>query len=297
MKRFLIPEIEASALSVTGPVREDNQDAILLPSDSLPALPGRLYAVADGMGGYAHGGVASTLTLETLHTTLRAVAGDAPTKAMRQGVEAANLDVFKTAQSLGAGRMGSTITAAYVVSDTLHLAHVGDSRAYLIRNNKAACLTNDHTVVGDMVRARLISPEKVHTHAQRSILTKAVGLGMFIQPDISQMKLQAGDRLVLCCDGVWSVLQDNDFARLSGENLTPQALSEALIGLSIERATDDNCSVVVAQLHGFTEMSTPAELAPERRNGHGLAGWVHKIINRNGGAANSFTSHSPEASR
>src|SRR5258707_8714271 len=104
--------------------------------------------------------------------------------------------------------MGTTLTAAYVYGDVLYLAHVGDSRAYLIRDGRSICLTSDHTTVGDMVRSNLISSDKIRTHAQRSILTKSVGTALFVQPDIIQQRLREGDRLVLCSDGVWSVIED-----------------------------------------------------------------------------------------
>ena len=144
-----------------------------------------LYALADGMGGYAHGGVASSLALETFIRSSTARPGP-PLKDLRRSMESANLSVYQAAQRLGAGRMGTTLTALHLLGDTLHLAHVGDSRAYLIRAGRAICLTNDHTTVGDLVRMKVISPDKVRTHAQRSILSKAVGLGLFIQPDMTQ---------------------------------------------------------------------------------------------------------------
>ena len=169
------------------------------------------------MGGYAHGGVASLLALESFSDTLASQNGASISKALQRGVEAANLKVYQKAQQLGAGRMGTTLTAAYVLGDMLHLAHVGDSRAYLIRDGRATCLTADHTAVGDMVRAKILSPDKIRTHAQRSVLNKAIGIGLFVQPDIIQQKLREDDRLVLCSDGVWSVIEDDDFARVAAE--------------------------------------------------------------------------------
>ena len=104
-------------------------------------------------------------------------AGAAPGQdSLRQGVENANFEVFKTSQQLDAGRMGTTLTAGFIDGSTLFLAHVGDSRAYLVRGRQAACLTNDHTTVGDLVRARVIGPDKVRTHPHRSVLTRSVGL-------------------------------------------------------------------------------------------------------------------------
>jgi protein phosphatase len=216
-----IPEIESGGLSVVGPVREDNQDSILLPVNGQE--DGHLLAVADGMGGYAHGGLASLLALETFSEVLASQNGSSVSRTLQRGVEASNLMVYQRAQQLGVGRMGTTLTAAYVLGDMLYLTHVGDSRAYLIRDGRAACLTADHTVVGEMVRAKMISPDKIRTHAQRSILNKAIGIGLFVQPDIIQKKLRVDDRLVLCSDGVWSVIDDDDFARVAAKDVHPPA--------------------------------------------------------------------------
>lgn len=277
MKKFL-PEIESSGFSVIGPVREDNQDAIFLPDDSLPEIAGSLFAVADGMGGYAHGGMASHLALETLFATLYENLNDKPEKALRRGVEAANLGIYKAAQSLGAGRMGTTITATYILGNQLHLAHVGDSRAYLIRQGQVSCLTQDHTVVGDMARARLITPEKIRTHAQRSILTRALGMTLFVQPDVEQIKLHNDDRLILCSDGVWSALQEEEIAALAIQNHHVDILGQKLIDLAIEHETDDNCSVVALHIHGFIEVEAPVE---SRKNGHGPTDWLKRLLGRN----------------
>jgi protein phosphatase len=277
LSNSLLPEIESSGLSVIGPVREDNQDAILLPDTSLPEIPGSLYAVADGMGGYAHGGMASHLALETLFSALRESPDAKPEKALRRGVEAANIGIYKVAQHIGAGRMGTTLTAVYITGNLLHLAHVGDSRAYLVRQEKVTCLTTDHTVVGDMVRARLLTPEKVRTHAQRSILTRALGMTLFVQPDVEQLKLQNDDRLILCSDGVWSALQEEEIATLANQNTDVNVLGQKLIDQAIENGTDDNCSAVVLHVHGFIEVEVPVE---SRKNGHGPTHWLRNILGR-----------------
>src|SRR5512136_404428 len=144
------PEIECSGLSHIGSVREDNQDAIRL-SGETPAADRRLFALADGMGGYSHGGIASQVALETFFETFYGDTTPSVPRRMRRSVDAANLSVYQMAQRLGAVRMGTTLTAVTVVGRQLHVAHVGDSRAYLIRDQRAQCLTHDHTRVGDMV--------------------------------------------------------------------------------------------------------------------------------------------------
>ena len=252
--------IESSGLSHIGPVREDNQDSIHLPDGNQPAEAGLLYAVADGMGGYTHGAVASALAIEKLAETLYQGNSRPNPKSLRRGVESANLSIYRTAERLGAGRMGTTLTAAYIFENTMHLVHVGDSRAYLVRDRQATCLTADHTTVGDMVRTRLIPADKVRTHSQRSILTKSVGIGLFVKPDISKHKLQEEDYLILCSDGVWSVIQDEEFAQSVMESKGVDQVSQKLVNLALDRKTDDNASVVaihIRELHPATQITHP----------------------------------------
>jgi protein phosphatase len=122
---------------------------------------------------------------------------------------------------------------------------VGDSRAYLIRDGRSICLTSDHTTVGDMVRSKLIPADKIRTHAQRSILTKSIGTALFVQPDIIQKKLKEGDRLILCSDGVWSVIEDDEFAQVANISSSVDEISRGLIDMALNHETDDNASVVV----------------------------------------------------
>lgn len=250
-----MPEIESGGLSVIGPVREDNQDAIHLSDDEHPVGHGLLFAIADGMGGYAHGGIASMLALESFSSILAGQNGGSITRTLQRGVENANLRVYQKARQLDVGRMGTTLTAAYVTGDMLYLVHVGDSRAYLIRDGRAICLTEDHTAVGDMVRSKLISSDKIRTHAQRSVLTRSVGLDLFVQPDIIQQKLREDDRLILCSDGVWSVIEDEEFAQVASETPSVEEISRNLINLALHHHTDDNASVVVFHLRKLIPVS------------------------------------------
>lgn len=246
----MLAEIEHSGLSLTGPVRQDNQDAIRLPdAQALAADRGLLYGLADGMGGYAHGDIAAAVALDTLYQTFGAGEIIMPVrKHLLRSVEAANLQVYQTAQRLGGGRMGTTLTAVALLRQTLLLAHIGDSRAYLVREGRAVCLTNDHTTVGDLVRLKLLTPEKVRGHAQRSILNKALGLALFVQPDLVEVPLQDDDRVILCSDGVWSVIEDEEIARVAVQAPGPDRLSEELVNLALARETDDNCSAIAIHI-------------------------------------------------
>ena len=265
MKKYL-PEIESGGLSVAGPVREDNQDAICFVEDGQSVEHGLLYAIADGMGGYAHGSLASRMALETFYNSLAGHNGNSITRSLERGVAAANLKIYQKSQQLDAGRIGTTLTAAYVLGDMLYIAHVGDSRAYLIRDGQAHCLTEDHTTVGEMVRSKLISAEKLRTHAQRSILTRSVGLDLFVQADISQHKLKEGDRLMLCSDGVWSVIEDEELAQVITASHSMEAASQNLIDLALHYDTDDNASVVLFHLHKLVPVSNESHHPTEHQS-------------------------------
>ncbi len=271
MRKF-IPEIESNGLSITGPIREDNQDAIHLPDDLRPAGHGMLFAIADGMGGYAHGGVASLLAIESFCNLLTSQNGTSILRSLQLGVEAANFSVYQKARQMDAGRMGTTLTAAYVLGDMLYLAHVGDSRAYLIRDGRAMCLTADHTTVGDMVRSKLISADKIRAHAQRSVLTKSIGTDLFVQPDISQHKLKVGDFLILCSDGLWSVIEDDEFANTVNASSSVSEISQNLIDLALAHHTDDNASVVVLSLQKLIPVAVTQEPYPKE-----TLGWFKKL--------------------
>lgn len=273
------PEIESHGFCRVGKVREDNQDAIrfCLPDDTALAQ-GYLYGIADGMGGYSHGRVASSVALEKFFDTFYTSNGASVQQKLRLGVQNANLGVYQAAQNLGVHRMGTTLTAVTLTGRTLSLAHVGDSRAYLIRDGAAICLTNDHTRVGEMVRARLLAPEKVRTHGQRSVLSKCLGMNLFVQPDFSQVPVRDGDIILLCTDGVWAVVEDVEFAQLATSSGDPEELSRKIYELAMQRESDDNLSVVALYLRKLVAAPSAQGQASLR----GLKGLFRRLGRRSG---------------
>ena len=272
--KHVLPDFDYSGLSHVGPVREDNQDAIQFSDRHVAAERGWLCAVADGMGGYAHGNLASTLALQKLFAAFYDEKPLSIERALRRGIESANLGVYKQAQQMRAGRMGTTLTAASVIGHKLYLAHVGDSRAYLIRNEKAFCLTDDHTTVGDLVRMKVLSADKVRTHAQRSVLTKGIGLTLFVKPDITQHPLRSGDSVILCSDGVWSVIEDHEFAELATRTRGAHELSQSLINLALHRQTDDNASAITVHIKSSSSPAT--EYAAHKNIMSPLRDWLSR---------------------
>ena len=245
------PQIEVLGFSHVGKVREENQDSIRLcasPTDPVEAM-GHLYGIADGMGGYANGGRASAMALTTL---FEACYGDAKApvdQRLRQGVQAANTQIMQAVMREGLSPMGTTLTAVHLHGHTLNLVHVGDSRVYLVRDGTTWCLTRDHSRVGELVRMKLLSPEKARTHHQRSILNRCVGLELFVQPDLEAITVQEGDLIILCTDGIWSVLQDEEIGRLAWESGSLEVFSQRIFDLAMERDSDDNLSVIALRFH------------------------------------------------
>lgn len=260
--------IESSGASLVGPIRTENQDAIYLAED-LGRNGAALYAVADGMGGYSHGQLASAMALDALCVTFKTEQGS-PAQRLIRGVEAANFNIYQTTQKMGVGRMGTTLTAVYLEGSHLTVAHVGDSRAYLLREHQVNCLTRDHTVVGDLVRMKVLPPDRVRTHAQRSILTRGVGLAPFVHPDVTLHALEEDDQLILCSDGLWSVIEDEELPEISQQAPGMAALVDRLLALAIERGTDDNISAVGVHIH-----SLAAEAQPEKRSGWQ---WIRSLV-------------------
>jgi serine/threonine protein phosphatase PrpC len=265
------PLFDAGCMSEIGPVREDNQDCVRIPSGEEAAAPVFLCAVADGMGGYEHGGLAAQLAVDTAFEQFYAADGAvrSPQRALEQGMEKANLRVFQAAQRLDVTRMGTTLTAAGIRGRRLWIAHAGDSRAYLMRAGRLRCLTEDHTAVGDLVRMKIISAAKVRSHAQRSILTRAVGLGLFLQPDLFSMGVHEGDRLILCSDGLWSAIEDEEIEEICAQAGSPDELNRELMRLALDHESDDNASVVSVFIHAL-EDDARKEPAP--------GGWLDRVV-------------------
>lgn len=269
-----LPSVVSHGHSHVGKYREENQDSIRIQETENAASHGFLYAIADGMGGYSHGGVASVLALDTFFDTFYAGQAAKSANNLKNAVQNANLAVYQAAHRLGAVRMGTTLSAVNIIGNQLHIAHVGDSRVYLIRDGKATCLTRDHTSVGDMVKMKVLTPDKVRTHEQRSVLNKCIGIQLFVQPDIQRFAIEPDDMLILCSDGVWSVIEDDEFARFAHDMRKPDQLNHLLIDLAMERDSDDNVSSVVVQVHQVTAT------ASEERRGLGLTQFLRDRLSR-----------------
>ena len=142
---------------------------------------------------------------------------------------------------------GCTLVAALVVGETAYLVNVGDSRAYALSGDELRRITVDHSLVEQLIAGGIITPEERYTHPQRNKIYKSLGDDPALQPDTFVQRLQPGMRLLLCCDGVWEMIRDDELARLLTEAPDPQQAAEALVARANENGGEDNISVIVLE--------------------------------------------------
>ena len=228
-----------AAASDVGLLREGNEDAAFAGS--------RLLAVADGMGGHAAGEVASAAVIAALEQLDEegVNAGD-PREALREAVEEANRNLRDmVAAEPDLTGMGTTITAVLTDGDFTWLAHIGDSRAYLMRDGTLRQLTRDHTFVQQLVDEGRIAPDEVRTHPQRSLITRALDGREQVELDLERVDLQPGDRLLLCSDGLSGVVSDASLAEVLHGG-TPDETVRSLVDLALRGGGPDNITCIVA---------------------------------------------------
>ena len=242
-------ELEFAELSDPGKVRGHNEDYIghAFPTSADEARwRGWLFALADGVGGEDRGEVASRTAVETLQSSfLASKTGEPPSTLLQRLVEGANLKVYETAAaaSPGGSSMCTTVVACMLRFDRVSVAHVGDSRCYLIRHGRAAVLTDDHTLVGEQVRMGLLSHEEATKSEQRHLLSRSLGTNMFVNVDLNEHQLLAGDILLLSSDGFHGAFTNDEIAAAVGQFHNLEENARNLISLAREKDGSDNISV------------------------------------------------------
>jgi PPM family protein phosphatase len=234
-----------------GRVRQGNEDSYMVHEP--------LFAVADGMGGHQGGEVASNLALEALGRVAGEPAPDGDTAPrLAEVVRDANRAVLQRASGDPAlSGMGTTLTAVLAGTGTrIHIAHVGDSRAYLLRDGELSQLTRDQTVVQRLVDEGRITAEEAEIHPQRSILTNALGVDQDIEVDEASYELRIGDRLLLCSDGLSGMVPEEQIKRILQEHEDPQAACDALVEAANQAGGQDNITSVV--LDAVDDAEAPA---------------------------------------
>ena len=239
-----------SGASEAGRVRSINQDSYYVGE-----LGGAYLAiVADGMGGHKTGEVASQKAVEVIQRELKS-SKNYPPAALARAVQAANLEVYDYATENPEHQgMGTTLTTLYIDDQVGLVGHVGDSRAYLVRNGTIRQLTFDHSWVAERVRQGILTQDEARVHRLRNVITNALGATPEVKLDVLHFDVQAGDRVVMCSDGV-SMLMSDEQMRDAVESMTPQEATRHLIEESNKRGSPDNVTAVVLEVEKVEERS------------------------------------------
>ncbi len=220
-----------------GLVRQGNEDAYIVQEP--------LFGVADGMGGHSAGDVASGTAVQTIQSGVeRSFPHD--TEALAVLVREANEAIWdRSSQDASLRGMGTTCTLVLIEDEEAHLAHVGDSRAYVWRDGELTQVTRDHTLVDRMVSEGRITVEEAARHPQRSIITRALGVDSSVEVDVQTIQLQEGDRLMICSDGLTSMINSAVISDVLASEPQPQRAVDALIELAKKAGGEDNITVVL----------------------------------------------------
>ncbi|MGH8677391.1 MAG: PP2C family protein-serine/threonine phosphatase [Burkholderiales bacterium] len=229
-------------------MREHNEDLAHLSGD------GRIMIVADGMGGHAAGEVASALAIaaivENLGAVLPSLADDDDGAALRQAIRAAMNGaqewVMTAARSHEAKHgMGCTLILACIRGDTLYTCHVGDVRGYRWRGQEFRALTRDHSVVAELIAAGELSADQARGHPAKNEVLRAIGMPTGFDPDMNTCRLKPGDRVLLCSDGLWEMLCDQELAGIVGGDGSMRQIVTQLVDRANDSGGRDNISVVL----------------------------------------------------
>ncbi len=249
-------KLECAVATDVGKRREKNEDNHLV-NERIG-----LFVVADGMGGHVGGELASRLAVDTIGQVLQQLYDDpemtlqsseeikpGDCKAwLRYAIQVANLKIFEEAvKNPGLRGMGTTTVAILFQDDKIFYANVGDSRIYRIRNKKIEQLSQDHSLVGEQMRAGMIAPEEVRGHRLKNIITRSVGFQAEVEVDIDSRSTKKGDLFILCSDGLSNPLSDKELLTIAENNLLQQ-VCQRYIDIANERGGEDNITVIVLKV-------------------------------------------------
>lgn len=265
-----------------GYVRDHNEDSLII----IPPL----FAVADGMGGHEAGEIASEITVNTL---AELAPSHLDAEGLTAAVEAANYNVMKAPrQGIGRDGMGTTLTAAMLEGERLLIAQAGDSRAYLLHKGHLQQITRDHSLMADLIEAGQITPEEARVHPNRSVITRAIGSDIHMRPDIYELNVDAGDRILLCSDGLSSMISNNAIESIMRRQSDAQHCADELVTAALENGGADNVTVVVADVPGFSEVREKKRAHKSRVFYIGLAIALVAVIFAAGFGGYAFISNS-----
>ncbi|MFO1144270.1 MAG: protein phosphatase 2C domain-containing protein [Amaricoccus sp.] len=222
-----------------GLVRDANEDAILTDPT------GVLWAVVDGMGGHGHGDLAADLVIDAL---ARVPHGDAGRALLGAALGEAHADIQARSEADGLGQIGATVVALMLDHDRAVVGWAGDSRAYLLRAGTLTPITRDHSLVQELVDQAVLTPAQAEGHPQANVVTRAIGVGDAAEPEFAELTVAAGDRLLLCSDGLTRVVPEVEIADRLAAAPDPDSACHALIEATLAQGAPDNVSAVVVAI-------------------------------------------------
>jgi serine/threonine protein phosphatase PrpC len=277
----MVLRLQAASLSDPGKVREQNEDTCFFQTSSTPDGSNGLFIVADGMGGYQAGEVASKLAVDKIREVLNPLF--APTsnqetviltpaagpesgsktrrlpeskqvarinEKLKQAVMQANEVIINYGKTHREAKgLGSTVTFAVVLDTHAFIANVGDSRTYLLRSGQLRPVTKDHSLVARLVDAGHLKPNEVYDHPQRNLITRSLGAGhKEVDVDVFYLTLEPGDMLLLCCDGLWEMIRDEaQITRILSSNVSLESMCQQLINAANDGGGEDNITVLIVR--------------------------------------------------
>jgi len=225
-----------------GKVREINEDSLFVDEDT------GLFIVADGMGGHQAGEVASEMAVKAISLSIKEnLSNNNKILSMiKDSISRANNEIFnKSIKNPQLNGMGTTVVIGLLNKRKFYIANVGDSRAYVIRDNPIKQLTEDHSLVANLVKTGQITTEEAKVHPKRNIITKALGTAEEVKPDITSINIKKGDYILLCTDGLTDMLRDEDIKEIVLSSKETDEKCKALIALANEKGGRDNITVVL----------------------------------------------------
>lgn len=249
-------QIVSGGVTDLGRVRMNNEDSFRI------VEPLNLFILSDGMGGEAHGEIASSLAVDTIEkvcsrsqdpdATMAAISSESwsgRTRVLQDAVFQANFKIYQSAQEHPEQRgMGATVTAGWLNGSKLSVAHVGDSRAYLLRTGSLQQLTNDHSLVAEQVRRGIITPQQAEESEMQSVLLRALGAHPEVDVDVDEFDLLPRDVVLLCSDGLTRMVTEPEIAGTLQAETNPEKAAQKLVDLANERGGLDNVTVIVVRL-------------------------------------------------
>jgi protein phosphatase len=256
-----------AAGSDVGRVRKGNEDSFFADANEYRGL----FMVADGMGGHAAGEVASQMAVEVVSADLEKLVDLESADALEMvslALRHANRAVFeRSAAERDKMGMGSTASVLVLGDERFIIGHLGDSRIYLYRDGELRQITHDHSVVQEQIDAGIITRDAARNHKQSNVITRCVGMGWEVEPDITDGDVRQGDVYLLASDGLTGMVDDWRLQQLLGSRATPDRLVDAMISEANARGGVDNITVVVVRVHSSSAMATGAHPTPTPGSG------------------------------